>query len=50
MKKIYLQPEINVVTIHHEFPLLVDSNRTMDFYENSNNEDDYIVEEFEDLL
>lgn len=50
MKKIYLQPEIKVVTIHHESPLLTGSEK-MEIYDRkgSNNEDN-TVGEFEDLL
>ena len=50
MKKIYLQPEIKVVTIHHE-SILLPGSETMGIYDRkgSNNED-IIVDDFDDLL
>ena len=49
MKKIYLQPEIKVVTIHHESPLLGESY--MKIYDQKGSDGKrQTVEDFEDLL
>ena len=50
MKKIYLQPEIKVVAIHHESPLLGESEYMKIYDQKGSNGERETVEDFEDLL